>query len=76
MYTRETAKLVGQNNGFSTDHLDERKKSNALFEVCERSSVRLSYTLDTSLAGGWQCIRVSDGMKFKAQLTDNENNLK
>src|SRR5690554_3477 len=27
-----------------TDHLDERKQSTALFEVCERSSVRLSYS--------------------------------
>ena len=29
-----------------TDHLDERKQSTALFEVCERSSVRLSYSKD------------------------------
>src|SRR5690606_11747685 len=29
-----------------TDHLDERNQSIALIEVCERSSVRLSYTLD------------------------------
>src|SRR5690606_18658246 len=34
----------GMNN--YTDHLDERIQSTALNEVCERSSVRLSYSLD------------------------------
>src|SRR5690606_13431926 len=29
-----------------TDHLDERNQSTALIEVCERSSVRLSYSKD------------------------------
>src|SRR5690606_7926233 len=29
-----------------TDHLDERNQSTTLIEVCERSSIRLSYTRD------------------------------